>query len=47
MLICGNDTSAKEEVARIVREFRWKGAIDIGGIEGARWLKTLVPRVRV
>jgi hypothetical protein len=43
MLICGNDAAAKEQVAKIVKEFGWKDTIDIGGIEGARWLEALVP----
>ncbi len=43
MLICGNDAAAKRQVARIVREFGWAGVLDIGGIEGARWLEPLVP----
>ena len=43
MLICGNDDAAKERVAKIVKGFGWKGAIDVGGIEGARWLEALVP----
>ena len=43
MLICGNDKAAKDEVRKILAEFGWKGAIDIGGIEGARWLEALVP----
>jgi len=43
MLICGNDKTAKEEVTKILKEFGWKGAIDAGGIEGARWLEALVP----
>jgi 8-hydroxy-5-deazaflavin:NADPH oxidoreductase len=37
MMICGNDGGAKGEVTGILREFGWKGAIDVGGIEGARW----------
>jgi len=43
MMICGNDKTAKEEVTRILKEFGWKGVIDVGGIEGARWLEALVP----
>jgi predicted dinucleotide-binding enzyme len=43
MLICGNDASAKKEVAKILKEFGWKGVIDVGGIDGARWLEALVP----
>ncbi len=43
MLICGNDAAAKREVEKILKEFGWKGAIDVGGIDGARWLEALVP----
>jgi hypothetical protein len=43
MLICGNDTQAKQQVIDILKEFGWPGAIDIGGIEEARWLEALVP----
>ena len=43
MMICGHDKAAKEEVTKILKEFGWKGAIDVGGIEGARWLEALVP----
>jgi hypothetical protein len=43
MLICGNDKSAKQRVTNLLLEFGWKGAIDIGGIEGARWMEALVP----
>jgi hypothetical protein len=43
MLICGNDAQAKQKVVGILKEFGWPGAIDIGGIEEARWLETLVP----
>ncbi len=43
MMIAGNDAAAKREVDRVLREFGWSGAIDLGGIENARWLETLVP----
>jgi len=43
MLICGADQSAKDQVTGLLREFGWKGAIDVGGIDGARWLEALVP----
>lgn len=43
MLICGNDEAAKNEVTRIVKEFGWKDVIEVGGIDGARWLEALVP----
>ncbi len=43
MIICGNDPEAKKKTVAILRSFGWTGAIDIGGIEGARWLEALVP----
>ncbi|MHB8567749.1 MAG: NADPH-dependent F420 reductase [Nitrososphaerales archaeon] len=43
MLICGNDSNAKQETTKILKEFGWAGSIDIGGIENARWLEALVP----
>ena len=43
MLICGNDAAAKKKVVGILKEFGWPGAIDVGGIQGARWLEALVP----
>jgi len=43
MLICGNDKIAKGQVANLLQEFGWEGTIDIGGIDGARWLEALVP----
>jgi len=43
MLIAGNDAAAKEKVVGILKEFGWPGALDVGGIEGARWLEAIVP----
>jgi predicted dinucleotide-binding enzyme len=43
MPICGNDAAAKKTVAGILKDFGWPGTLDIGGIEGARWLEALVP----
>lgn len=43
MLICGYDAAAKRKVTGILKEFGWKGSIDCGGIDGARWLEALVP----
>lgn len=43
MLICGNDTDAKKRVVAILRDLGWPGAIDVGGIDGARWLEAMVP----
>lgn len=43
MLICGDDAAAKAKVAVILKELGWTGAIDVGGIDGSRWLEALVP----
>lgn len=43
MIICGNDDAAKRQVAGLLREFGWGEPIDIGGMDGARWLEALVP----
>ncbi len=43
MLICGNDPHAKAEAEALVRELGWPGALDVGGIDAARWLEALVP----
>lgn len=43
MLICGEDADAKARTGAILRELGWPGALDVGGIEGARWLEALVP----
>jgi predicted dinucleotide-binding enzyme len=43
MLICGNDAAAKARVEALVQELGWPGALDVGGIDGARWLEALVP----
>lgn len=40
MFICGNDEKAKEKVTEILKGFGWP-AIDIGGIQGARYLEPL------
>lgn len=42
MMIAGNDPAAKAQVVEILRSFGWTGAIDLGGIESARWLEALV-----
>jgi predicted dinucleotide-binding enzyme len=39
MMICGNDDAAKRQVAGLVKEFGWAEPIDIGGIDGSRWLE--------
>jgi len=43
MMICGNDPVAKQQTMKILKEFGWKGAIDLGGIENAGWLEAFVP----
>jgi hypothetical protein len=43
MLICGNDAEAKKRVTEILKLLGWPAALDVGGIEGARWLEALVP----
>ncbi len=43
MLIAGDDAKAKKEVTKMLQGLGWAGAIDCGGIEGARWLEALVP----
>ncbi len=40
MFMCGNDETAKMEVAGILKQFGW-GVVDLGGIEGARLLEPL------
>ena len=40
MFICGNDASAKLKVTDILKAFGWD-VIDIGGMEGARYLEAL------
>jgi len=43
MLICGNDAAAKQRTDELLREIGWAGALDVGGIDGARWLEALCP----
>jgi predicted dinucleotide-binding enzyme len=40
MFICGNDDTAKKIVSQICDHFGW-GVIDIGGIEGSRYLEPM------
>ena len=39
MLLCGYDAAAKRTVARLHQEFGWGAPMDVGGIDGARWLE--------
>lgn len=40
MFICGNDDDAKKKVTAILKDFGWP-TIDIGGIEGSRYLEAM------
>lgn len=41
MFIAGNDPQAKADVGAVLRDFGWRGAIDLGGIEQSRLLEPL------
>jgi hypothetical protein len=43
MMICGDDAAAKKKVEAILKEFGWARVMDVGGIDGARWLEAIVP----
>jgi 8-hydroxy-5-deazaflavin:NADPH oxidoreductase len=43
MFLAGDDPAAKARVVGLLGELGWHDAIDVGGIEGARWLEALVP----
>lgn len=43
LFMCGNDTGAKAEVERLLREwFGWKRVIDLGDITAARGMELYV-----
>jgi predicted dinucleotide-binding enzyme len=41
MLLAGNDDDAKATVGKVVEDFGWPPAVDVGGIEAARELEEL------
>ena len=43
MMIAGDDADAKKRTEALLRELGWPGVLDVGGIDGARWLEALVP----
>ncbi|MGB6499846.1 MAG: NAD(P)-binding domain-containing protein [Thermoplasmata archaeon] len=43
MMICGNDAAAKKRTDELLRELGWSGALDVGDLQGARWLEAMVP----
>jgi 8-hydroxy-5-deazaflavin:NADPH oxidoreductase len=42
MLICGNDAGSKQRTVALLKELGWPGALDVGGIDSARWLEAHV-----
>jgi predicted dinucleotide-binding enzyme len=40
MFLCGNDPDARKVVAEICKEWGW-GVIDLGGIDGSRYLEAI------
>jgi len=43
MLIAGDDGHAKTRAAGILKGLGWPGVLDVGDLQGARWLEALVP----
>jgi len=43
MFIAGNDAEAKAAATRLLQGLGWAGTIDVGAIDGARWLEAAVP----
>jgi 8-hydroxy-5-deazaflavin:NADPH oxidoreductase len=43
LLIAGDDSQAKKRTEDLLKDLGWAGAIDVGGIESARWLEALTP----
>ena len=43
MMVAGDDAGAKRVVAGLLKDFGWPEPIDVGGIDGARWLEAMVP----
>ena len=41
MFICGNDADAKRTVDALCRDLGWPGTIDIGALDGARYLEAM------
>jgi predicted dinucleotide-binding enzyme len=42
MLLCGNDTNAKEKVKTILKEFGWKSILDLGTLDASRTMEAYV-----
>lgn len=43
VFLCGEDADAKAVVTGLLRSFGWTAPIDLGGIDGARGLKGMMP----
>lgn len=43
MIICGNDAAAKKRTESLLKSLGWPGVLDVGGLDGARWMEALVP----
>lgn len=41
MIICGNDQSSKSKMVNLLEQFGWNDIIDIGEIDGSRYLESL------
>jgi len=43
MLICGNDTEAKQKVTTLLKDIGWRDILDLGDIKSARGTEMLLP----
>ena len=41
--VAGDDPAAKQRVEAIAKELGWSGVLDLGGLDGARWMEAFVP----
>jgi predicted dinucleotide-binding enzyme len=43
MLVCGNDTGAKQKVTSLLKDMGWRDILDIGDIKNSRGTEMLLP----
>ena len=43
MIIAGDDADAKKRAEVLLLALGWHGVVDVGGIDGARWMEAFVP----
>jgi predicted dinucleotide-binding enzyme len=43
MLVCGNDTGAKQKVSSLLKDMGWRDVLDIGDIKNSRGTEMLLP----